>query len=351
LVFSAGRERFSKLFVESKPPVKTAPLGLCLPNPKARLREQVREVARFKHLAERTEETYWQWMKRFIFFHQKRHPRELGEQEIQAFLSHQAVQGQVSAATQNQALNALAFLYREVLHLPLGDFSQFERAQRPRRLPTVLSREETKRLLAAVPPAWALPVRLLYGSGLRLLELLQLRLKDVDLERGQIQVHGGKGDKDRLTVLPESLRASLVEQVDRARALHETDLSAGLPGVWVAPALARKYPGAARDWRWQWLFPAAQPSIDPATGTRRRHHLLEDSLQRVVKRAAQRADISKRVTCHTLRHSFATHLLEAGTDIRTLQELLGHKDVSTTQIYTHVMQKPGLGVRSPLDAV
>ncbi|MBI3415879.1 MAG: integron integrase [Verrucomicrobia bacterium] len=353
-----------------------------IPNPKLKLREQVHEVIRFFHYSARTEEVYWHWIRRFLVFHRQeapaphpgagalpvsgppspptplprergaswRHPRDLGAEEVAAFLGHLATERNVAAATQNQALNALIFLYAEVLGQPLGELDGFARARRPARLPSVLNAAEVARLLEAVALDYRLPVQLLYGSGLRLIELLRLRIKDVDLERRQILVRDGKGFKDRVTMVPESLRAALREQLARARAVWQGDRKAGLPGVWLPDALARKFPKAPHEWAWFWLFPARKPARDPASGQVRRHHQLEDNLQRAVKAAALKARIHKRVSTHTLRHSFATHLLESGTDIRTVQELLGHASVETTQIYTHVMSKPGLGVRSPLDA-
>jgi integron integrase len=320
-----------------------------VPNPKARLREQVHEVMRFKHYARRTEETYWQWMRRYILFHGKRHPREMGAEEVRVFLSHLATADGVSAATQNQALNALVFLYREVLHAAVGDLGLVERARTVRRLPVVLTRQEVGRLLAAVPAECHLAVRLLYGTGLRLMECLRLRVKDLDFGAGQVVVRAGKGDKDRATMLPESLRAPLEAHLVLVRQWHEADLAAGLGRVWMPEALSRKYPEAARSWTWQWVFPAGGLSRDPEGGELRRHHLLEDTLQRAVRTAVQAAGITKPATPHSLRHSFATHLLEGGYDIRTVQELLGHASVETTQIYTHVMARPGMGVRSPLD--
>jgi integron integrase len=353
-----------------------------VPNPKLKLKEQFHEVCRFKHLSPRSEEAYWQWVMRFLRFHRKaphpakhrplphpgplpslggngegvktekgswRHPRELPPQAVAEFLSDLAARLKVAAATQNQALNALIFLYREVLHLHVAEIGAFERVRRPARLPSVLSREEVMRLLAAIGQEYGLPVRLLYGTGLRLMELLRLRIKDVDLDRGQIIVHGGKGDKDRRTMLPESLRTAMKEQLQRVKLWHEEDLKNGLGAVWLPEGLGRKYPKAAKEWNWQWVFAAKSIAVDPADGMRRRHHVKEDTIQRAVKAAALRAKLTKNVTPHTLRHSFATHLLENGYDIRTVQDLLGHKDVTTTQIYTHVMQKPGLGVRSPLD--
>jgi len=341
-----------------------------IPNPKAKLREQFHEVARFKHLSGRTEEAYWQWVMRFLRFHRDgsrrpvfarlrpgelsphqswRHPRELTPEAVAEFLSDLATRLRVAASTQNQALNALMFLYREVLHLHTEEIGKFERAKRPARLPEVLSREEVKAVLSAAAREHQLPLRLLYGTGLRLLELLRLRVKDVDFGRNQITVRGGKGDKDRATVLPESLREELRTHLEKWRLEHQRELEADRGETSLPDGVARKYPGAAREWIWQFIFPAAGVSKDPASGRILRHHLHEDNLQRGMKAAVKRAGLAKNATCHTLRHSFATHLLENGYDIRTVQDLLGHKDVTTTQIYIHVMQRPGLGVRSPLD--
>lgn len=272
-----------------------------------------------------------------------------GAPEVAAFLSDLATAGQVAAATQNQALNALVFLYGQVLHQPLGDLGELARVTRPARLPEVLGREALGRLLDAVEADYQLPVRLLYGSGLRLLELLRLRVKDVDLTRRQITVRAGKGQKDRVTMVPESLRDGLAAHLRKVRLTHAADRAGNVAGVRLPGALARKYPKAGEEWAWFWVFPAWKLARDPEDKVVRRHHLLEDNVQRAVKAAARKAGLSQRVTPHTLRHCFATHLLEGGTDIRTLQDLLGHRDVSTTQIYTHVMQKPGLGVKSPLD--
>ena len=320
-----------------------------VPNPKARLKEQFHEVCRFKHVALRTEEAYWGWVVRLVrFFNAKIHPRDLSGGQLGEFLSHLASVGKVAASTQNQALNALMFLYREVLHME-RKVADFERVRRPARLPSVLSQAEMRRLLAAVVAEYQLPVQLLYGTGMRLMELLRLRVKDMDVERGQIVVHGGKGDKDRVTTLPDVLGPVLAKHLEGVKLWHEDDLKQGLGAVWLPEGLARKYPRAAREWAWQWVFPARGIAVDPADGVRRRHHLKEDTLQRAVKAAARRAGLVKLITPHTLRHSFATHLLENGYDIRTVQELLGHKSVITTQIYTHVMQKPGIGVKSPLD--
>jgi len=322
-----------------------------VPNPKAKLLDQVREVLRLKHYSLRTEETYVGWIKRFIFFHQKRHPREMREPEIVAFLTDLAVRQHVSASTQNQAFNALLFLYREVLHLELGDLSGTVRAKPNRKLPVVLSGEEVGRVLARLEGTYGLMARLLYGTGMRLMECLRLRVKDVDFELNHIVVRDGKGFKDRVTVLPERVKPLLLEHLKRVRVLHEQDLAEGYGRVWLPLALERKYPNAAVEWGWQYVFPSAFCSRDPRSGQVRRHHVHELGLQRAVKEAVRAAGIAKPASCHSLRHSFATALLEGGYDIRTVQELLGHKDVSTTQIYTHVMRKPGLGVRSPLDRV
>ena len=326
-----------------------APFGQIIPNPSKRLREQVAEVMRFHRYSLRTERSYWDWIRRFIFFHQKRHPKDLGEKEITAFLSHLASVEKVAAATQNQALNALVFLYNQVLLKPLGEFSSYVRVQRPARLPSVLSREEVTRLLALVRPPHQLLARLLYGSGMRLMEAIRLRVKDLDIDRNQLMVRDGKGFKDRVTMIPASLKAELISHLDGIKIQHQLDLKEGFGMVYLPPALARKFPDAARAWGWQYVFPAATRSCDPLSGRIQRHHMLEDNLQRSVKLAARAARINKPVSCHTLRHSFATHLLEGGYDIRTVQQLLGHKDVTTTMIYTHVMEKPGLGVKSPLD--
>ena len=320
-----------------------------VPNPKLRLQGQVHEVMRFKQFSLRTEAAYWNWIRQFIFFHGKRHPREMGRPEIEAFLSHLTRNKNVSVSTQNQALNALVFLYREVLHQPFDQLGAIERPHRLPRMPVVLSRAEVGRLLESVDGTFGLIARLLYGTGLRLMEGLRLRVKDVDFDRGQIVVHDGKGFKDRVTMLPESLRAPLTAHLKRVEGLHQQDLKAGLGRVWLPGALKLKYPKAEREWMWQWVFPSKMVSVDPESRLRGRHHVNAMSVQRAVKKAMRTAGLHKPVTPHTLRHSFATHLLEAGTDIRSVQELLGHKDVSTTQIYTHVMQKPGLGVRSPLD--
>jgi len=320
-----------------------------IPNPKARLLDQVREVMRLKHYSLRTEQTYIQWIKRFIFFHQKRHPREMGAPEVKAFLTDLAVRHRVAASTQNQGLNALVFLYQKVLDLSLGEIGEYARAKRPQRLPVVLTREEVQRLLAATKDTYQLMARLLYGTGMRLMECIRLRVKDVEFERNQLIVREGKGQKDRVTVLPSSIKPALQDHLARIKLRHEQDLKEGYGQVYLPNALAQKYPVADREWGWQWVFPSAKRSVDPRSGRERRHHIQEVGLQRAVKEAVRLSGINKPASCHTLRHSFATHLLESGYDIRTVQELLGHKDVSTTMIYTHVMQQPGIGVRSPLD--
>ena len=319
------------------------------PNPKLKLLDQVSEVMRFKHNSLRTEQAYRQWIKRFIFFHGKQHPRELGAAEVRSFLNDLATRLQVAVATQNQALNALVFLYREVLHLDLDHFGDIERPTRPARLPVVLTSEETRRLLAAMTGTHQLMARLLYGSGMRLMEGVRLRVKDLDFEANHIVVREGKGFKDRVTIFPESLQTSVADHLRRVKLLHEEDLRGGYGSVYLPLALSRKYPNAEREWCWQYVFPTASLARDPRGGQIRRHHVNEQGLQRAVKTAVRLANIPKPATCHTLRHSFATRLLEAGYDIRTVQGLLGHKDVATTMIYTHVMQKPGLGVKSPLD--
>jgi len=327
----------------------STPLGRFLPNPKLKLREQLKEVCRFRHLSHRTESAYWHWMKGFILFHGKRHPREMGAPEVQAYLSHLAVQKDVAAATQRQALNAIVFLYRDVLNVELGLIGEIEKPQRPAKLPTVMTKDEVRQVLALVSAEYQLPCRLLYGTGMRLLECLRLRIKDVDFGRREIVIHDGKGEKDRVTVLPESVAGDLKRHLERVRAWHEQDLALGFGQVYLPHALARKFQRADREWCWQYVFPSGSLSRDPVSGIMRRHHLHEKNVQRAVKLAAAQARLSKAVTPHTFRHSFATHLLENGYDIRTVQALLGHNSVITTQIYTHVMAKPGMGVISPLD--
>ena len=315
----------------------------------SRLLDRVALEARRRRLARRTVDAYAAWIRRFVRFHGLRHPRDLGAAELSAFLTHLAVDSGVAAATQNQALAALLFLYRDVLRIELGALPEATRARRHRRLPTVLSRDEARRLLAVMNGVEGLVARLLYGGGLRLLEALRLRVQDLDFDRHEMVVRSGKGNRDRRTMLPGSAVAPLGEHLDKVHRLHARDLAAGLGRTELPGALARKLRGADSDWAWQWVFPSPKLSLDPATGESRRHHLYPERIQRAVAVARARAGLVKRVTCHTLRHSFATHLLEAGYDIRTVQELLGHSKVTTTMIYTHVLNRGGLGVRSPLD--
>lgn len=316
---------------------------------KPRLLDQMRDRIRVRHYSIRTEQVYCDWVKQFIRFHRYRHPAEMGAPEVEAFLTDLAVRRKVSASTQNQALAALLFLYKQVLAVELPWLSEVVRAKRPERLPLVLSVEEVRRVLGGLDGEIWLACNLLYGTGMRLMEVVRLRVKDVDFARGEILVRDGKGMKDRVTVLPRSLVQPLRRHLAVVRATHRTELEAGRGDVWLPFALERKYPNAARDWGWQYVFPAAGLSVDPRSGAVRRHHLDEKRIQRSFKRAAQAAGIVKPATPHTLRHCFATHLLESGQDIRTVQELLGHADVKTTMIYTHVLNRGGLGVLSPLD--
>jgi integron integrase len=319
------------------------------PSSQPKLLDQVRDRIRRKGYSIRTEKSYAHWIKRFILFHDKRHPKDMGAAEVEAFLTSLAVDADVAAATQNLALSAILFLYREVLELPLPWLDGIERAKKPARLPTVLTQAEVAAVLGRLDGTAALMLRLLYGTGMRLMECARLRVKDVDFAMHQISVRDGKGGKDRVTMLPDVLAEPLRAQLAAAKALHEADLAQGLGAVWLPDALARKYPNAPKSWGWQYVFPARGISVDPRGGERRRHHVDEKMLQRAIRRAAQDAGIAKPVSPHTLRHSFATHLLEGGHDIRTVQELLGHSDVSTTMIYTHVLNKGGRGVTSPLD--
>ncbi|WP_369978637.1 integron integrase [Xanthomonas bundabergensis] len=316
-----------------------------------KLLDQVRGRLRLRHYSLRTEQTYVGWIRRFILANGKQHPVRMGQAEVEAFLTNLATRGQVSAGTQNQALAALLFLYRDVLSVELPWMENLVRAKRPRRIPVVLSAEEVARLLVALEgPCWMM-AGLLYGSGMRLLECLRLRIKDMDPGRGEIVVRDGKGGKDRRVPLPTRLREALLRQRDRALLLHAADLAEGAGRAYLPHALARKYPNAEVESGWQYLFPAAHRSVDPRSGRVGRHHVSEEVLQRAVRAARRRAGIVKPATCHTLRHSFATHLLEAGHDIRTVQELLGHKDVATRQIYTHVLGRGASAVRSPLDGL
>ncbi|NJN98929.1 MAG: integron integrase [Anaerolineales bacterium] len=321
-----------------------------MPDPAPKLLDQVRYILRVKHYSIRTEEAYLDWIKRYILFHHKQHPKELNSPEIEAFLTHLAVELHVAASTQDQALSAVLFLYREVLRQDLLYPIDAVRAKQPTHLPTVLSKAEVNRLLSRLSDPYELMAKLLYGCGLRLMECVRLRVKDVDFDQHQIIIRSGKGQKDRDTLLPDSLIPPLQRQLRYAKALHENDLERGYGQVHLPFALERKYPNANREWGWQYVFPSSKLSSDPRAGYMRRHHLDETGLQKAVKAAARAAEINKLVGCHTLRHSFATHLLEAGYDIRTIQELLGHKSVQTTMIYTHVIKRGGLAVRSPLDS-
>ena len=314
-----------------------------------KLLDRMRAEIRLRHYSIRTEEVYVDWARRFILFYNKRHPKELGAVEVRDFLSHLATERNVSASTQNQAKSALLFLYREVLHIELPWLDEVIAAKAAKRLPVVLTSTEIRRLLNAMSGTMGLVASLLYGTGMRLLEGLRLRVKDIEFERREIIVREGKGNKDRVTVLPENLILPLQAHLQKVKALHERDLGAGFGEVYLPDALARKYPNAGRAWGWQYVFPSTVRSTDPRSGIERRHHLYEASVQRAVREAAKLAVIHKLVTPHVLRHSFATHLLQAGYDIRTVQELLGHSDVSTTMIYTHVLNKGGRGVVSPLD--
>jgi integron integrase len=317
--------------------------------PKPRLLDSRREAVRTRHYSRRTEKAYVAWTRRFVVFHGKRHPRDMGGPEVAQFLTALAVDGHVAASTQNQALSALLFLYREVLQQDLPWLDDVVRAKRTVRLPVVLTREEVPAVICQLRGTHRLLAILLYGAGLRLLEAVRLRVTDIDFVRNQITVRAGKENKDRATPLPAVVIPELLAHLEAVRRQHERDVQRGAGCVELPWALARKYPNAGREWAWQWVFPATRFYIERETGQRRRHHLHESVLQRSLKEAVRRARIPKRATCHTLRHSFATHLLEAGRDIRTVQELLGHRDVSTTQIYTHVLNQGPAGVRSPAD--
>ena len=317
-----------------------------------RLLPQLRQAIRVRHYSLRTEQVYVGWVRRFVHFHGLRHPRELGASEVEAFLTHLASERNVSASTQGQAKSALLFLYKQVLGLELPWLDEVVSAKATRRLPVVLTQREVRELLMQLDGGVVgLVASLLYGTGMRLLEGLRLRVKDVEFERREIIVREGKGNKDRVTVLPENLIVPLRAQLERARDLHRKDLADACPGVWLPDALAAKFPRAGQAWGWQWVFPSPTLSLDPRTGIRRRHHLHEHSVQRAVAGAARRAGFDKPCSPHVLRHSFATHMLQSGYDIRTVQELLGHSDVQTTMIYTHVLNRGGRGVLSPLDRI
>lgn len=316
-----------------------------------KLLDQIRHALRRRHYSPRTEEAYLSWIRRFILFHGTRHPAELTDADVTSFLTHLAVREHVSASTQNQALGALLFLYRHVIGRDLDHLGDVARARTPERLPVVLGRDEVRTVLSELEGAFRLMGLLLYGSGLRLTECLELRVKDVDIERRQVIVRRGKGDKDRCVPLPDAARALLPDHLRRVRRIFESDLERSVGGVVLPAGMARKYPNAARQWGWQFVFPAGRVCRDPRFGGPTRYHLHESAVQREVAAAVRRTRIAKRVSCHTFRHSFATHLLEDGYDIRTVQELLGHRDVSTTMIYTHVLKRGAAGVRSPADAL
>jgi len=318
---------------------------------KPRLLEQLRQALRSRHYSRRTEQTYCQWVKRFIYFHNLRHPVEMAEPEINAFLTHLAVKERVSASTQNQALSALLFLYRHVLNRKIGNLGDVIRARKPKHLPVVMTRDEVKLVLSYLKGDKWLMASLMYGAGLRLREYLRLRVQDIDFAANQIMVRDGKGNKDRLTMLPDVVKQSLLRHLQHIRAVHERDLAEGYGRVFMPYALARKYPNAASEWGWQFVFPQEHRWVNTCTGTQGRHHIDESILQKAVRKAVRAAGLTKRATCHTFRHSFATHLLDDGYDIRTVQELLGHKDVKTTMIYTHVLNRGGKGVRSPIDSL
>ena len=324
-----------------------------VPNPtnahKPKLLDMVTQVIRTKHFSIRTEEAYTGWIKRYILFHNKRHPRDMGESEVSSFLSSLATKNKVSASTQNQALSAIVFLYKNVIKKDLGMFTNIEKAKRPKRLPIVFSKIEAQKILSKLRDEKWIMVSLLYGAGLRLMDCLRLRVKDIDFDYKQITVRNGKGNKDRVTILPETVINPLKNHLLNVKELHNNDLKQGYGSVYIPPALSRKYPHADKELGWQYVFPAKNRSIDPRTDIVRRHHFSEASLHKTVKQAIKDAGIIKPGSCHTFRHSFATHLLENGYDIRTVQELLGHSDVSTTMIYTHVLNKGGHGVKSPLD--
>ena len=326
----------------SSPPAYSAPHA-------PMLLEVVRERIRARHFSRRTEQSYTNWIKRFVHFYHKKHPRDMGAPEVEAFLTDLAVNGKVSASTQTQALSALLFLYKEVLGMDVPWMDGMVRAKPPGRLPTVLSVNEVHRLFACLDGVYSLMARLIYGTGMRLMECVGLRVKDVDFDRHEIVVRQGKGRKDRVTMLPQTLVEPLRDHLQRVRVLFDMDRKNNVPGVAMPDALNRKYPDAGKTWGWFWVFPASDLSDDPETGIHRRHHIYEQNLQRAIRVGVRKAGIAKPATTHTLRHSFATHLLESGYDIRTVQELLGHSDVSTTMIYTHVLNKGGRGVISPID--
>lgn len=316
---------------------------------KPKLLDQLREAIRSRHYSRRTETSYCNWVKRYIYFHDVRHPAEMAEPEVNAFLTHLAVKEKVSASTQNQALSALLFLYRHVIGREIGDLGEVIRARRPLRIPVVLTKDEIRKILAQIKGDKWLMACIMYGSGLRLMECLRLRIQDVDLQSSTLTVRDGKGNKDRVTMLPSSIKKPLLEHIKKIKKIHKNNVENGYGEVFMPYALARKYPNASREWRWQWVFPQEKLWRNEITRERGRHHVHESIIQRTVKDAVAKVGLTKRATCHTFRHSFATHLLEDGYDIRTVQELLGHKDIKTTMIYTHVLNKGPAGVRSPAD--
>ncbi len=341
-LFDKAHETELRYCVSDLPPVYSKP---------PRLLNQIRQIMRARHYSLSTEKSYIHWIRRYILFHGKRHPANMGEKEITQFLSNLAIREKVSAATQNLAFNALLFLYREVLKMSIQQIEGIVRPKQPIRLPVVLSVNEVAVLLQNLHGIHWLLASLLYGSGLRLMECLRLRVKDIDFERNEITVRDGKGKKDRITMLPAKIKIPLAEHLKRVRHQHERDSRCGSGNVELPYAIARKYPNASREWGWQWAFPATRFYFHRETGQRRRHHYHPSALQRAMKEAMRRAGITKPASCHTLRHSFATHLLETGYDIRTIQELLGHKDLSTTMIYTHVLNRGPRGIRSPIDEI
>jgi len=318
-------------------------------NSQPRLLDQVRNVIRLKHYSIRTEKSYTSWIKQYIRFHNLKHPRELNAGHIEAFLTHLAVKRMVSSSTQNQALNALVFLYKHVLNIKLDEFENIVRAKCPEKIPVVFSKDEARLIISKLDGTLKLMCQLLYGSGLRLMECVRLRVKDIDFNYKHIIVRDGKGAKDRVTILPQNLIEPLKRQLEEIKILHDFFLKKNMGTVYLPFALSRKYPNAEKEFAWQYVFPAKTITFDPRTGIKRRHHINEKRMQRAVKRAIIESNLYKQASCHTFRHSFATHLLESGYDIRTVQELLGHKDLRTTQIYTHVLNKPGVCVNSPLD--
>ena len=329
----------------------TSPVRPSVVPGKPKLLDQLRDALRSRHYSRRTEQAYCHWVKRFIYFHNVRHPMDMAEAEINAFLTHLAVKESVSASTQNQALSALLFLYRHAIRREIGDLGEVIRARKPTRLPVVITRDDVKSVLANLSGDKCLMASLMYGAGLRLMECLRLRAQDIDFSRNEILVRDGKGAKDRITMLPESLKTRMQDHLQKVRVTHERDLADGWGRVQMPNALDRKYPNAAKDWRWQWAFPQENRWINRQTGEQGRHHLDASLIQKAVRDAVTKAGLAKRATCHTFRHPFATHLLEDGYDIRTVQELLGHSDVKTTMIYTHVLNRGPAGVRSPIDGL